>query len=324
MRAIVIAVLASVFSLLPIEGQLVASRKPDGLAVSTGNVYFTSHDAAGATVWRTSQNSTPGQESVLFWEAGARFGDIVFAQIGGNFFGFFFAEKNAEKNKVITIRRVSLTGGNATVIATVTDVDIENSHGNLATDGASLFWQDVSTIRKVSVNGGPITTLDQTRQNTPTGGIVLQNGRIIYASVTDIRFVPATGAVTSPAVRTIATAATTVTALHEGLSGAYWGDRDGAVRVKRSGSPARTLPATAGVMATSIATNGVVTANGVQSDAQIAWTRCTSQSCQLVRFPISSGAVQPIGNDALGAHITSAGNVFWGDTAGVHRKPFNE
>lgn len=320
MRAIVIAVLVSVFSLLPTEGQLVASRKPDGLAVSTGNVYFTSHDAAGATVWRTSQNSKPGQESVLFWEAGARFGDIVFAQIGGNFFGFFFAQKN----NVITIRRVPLTGGNATVIATVTNVDIDNSHRNLATDGVSLFWQDVGAIRKVSVNGGPITTLDQTRQNTPTAGIVLRNGRIIYASVTDIRFVPTTGAVTSPAVRTLATAATTVTALHAGFSGVYWGDRDGAVRVKRSGSPARTLPSTAGVMATSIATNGVVVANGVQSDAQIAWTRCTSQSCQLVRFPISSGAVQPIGNDALGAHITSAGNVFWGDTAGVHRKRFNE
>jgi len=320
MRAIVLAVLVSLFSLLSLEGQLITSRKPDGLAVSTGNVYFTSHDAAGATVWRTSQNSHPGQESVLFWEAGARFGDIVFAQIGGNFFGFFFARKN----NVITIRRVPLTGGNATVIATVTDVDIDNSHGNLATDGVSLFWQDVGAIRKVSVNGGPITTLDQTRQNTPTAGIVLQNGRIIYASVTDIRFVPTTGAVTAPAVRTLATAATTVTALHAGFSGVYWGDRDGAVRVKRSGSPAHTLPGTAGVMATCIATNGVVTANGVQSDAQIAWTRCTSQSCQLVRFPISSGAVQPIGNDALGAHITSAGNVFWGDTAGVHRKPFNE
>jgi hypothetical protein len=162
MRAIVLAVLVSLFSLLSAEGQLITSRKPDGLAVSTGNVYFTSHDAAGATVWRTSQNSKPGQESVLFWEAGARFGDIVFAHIGGNFFGFFFARKN----NVITIRRVSLTGGNATVIATVTDVDIENSHGNLATDGASLFWQDVRAVRKVSVNGGPITTLDQTRQNT--------------------------------------------------------------------------------------------------------------------------------------------------------------
>ena len=322
MRAIVFAVLVSFISLLSAEAQLIASRKPDGLAVSTGNVYFTSHDAAGATVWRTSQTSKPGQESVLFWEAGARFGDIVFAQINGNFFGFFFARKN----NVITIRRVSLTGGNATVIATMNvDVDIDNSHRNLVTDGANLFWQDVSAIRKVSVNGGAVTTLDQTRQNTPTAGIVLQNGNIIYASVDDIRFVPTTGAITVPEARTIAKAADTVTALHAGLSGVYWGERDGRLQVKRSGAPVRTMPGTAaGFMPTSIATNGIVTANGVQSDAEVAWTRCTSQACQLVRFPTSGTAVLPIGNEALGAHISSISNVFWGDAAGVHRKRFNE
>src|SRR6476469_8719711 len=71
---------------------LVTSRKPDGLILSTGNLYFTSHDAAGATVWRTSQTSVPGQASVLYWEPGARFGDIVFAQVDGSFFGYFFAQ----------------------------------------------------------------------------------------------------------------------------------------------------------------------------------------------------------------------------------------
>lgn len=322
MRAAMIAAFIVLFSALSAEAQLIASRKPDGLAVSTGNVYFTSHDAAGATVWRTSQTSAPGQESVLFWEAGARFGDIVFAQIGGNFFGFFFARNN----NVLTIRRVSLTGGNATVIATITNVDIDNSHRNLATDGVNLYWQDVGAIRKVSVNGGAITVLDQTRQNTPTAGIVLRNGTIVYASVDDIRFVPVNGANTSPNVRTIAKALNTVTALQEGFSGVYWGDRDGRVQVKRTGSAVRTLPGTAGgVMATSIATNGVVTANGVQSDAQVAWTRCTSQACQLVRLRTpTTPVVVPIGNDALGAHISAGSNVFWGDTAGVRRTRFNE
>src|SRR5258708_37913436 len=68
---------------------LVSSRKPDGLILSTGNLYFTSPDAAGATVWRTAQSSIPGQEGVLYWEPGARFGDIVFAQVDGSFFGYF-------------------------------------------------------------------------------------------------------------------------------------------------------------------------------------------------------------------------------------------
>ena len=43
----------------------VSFRKPDGMILSEGNLYFTSHDAAGATVWRTAQTSSPGQETVL-------------------------------------------------------------------------------------------------------------------------------------------------------------------------------------------------------------------------------------------------------------------
>src|ERR1041385_4306266 len=113
MRTIGTTLWISLFLALSAQGQLVSSRPPDGLAVSTGNLYFTSHDAAGATVWRTSQISVPGQETVLYWEPGARFGDIVFAQVGGAFFGYFFVS-NASG---LTIKRVSLTGGPATVLA---------------------------------------------------------------------------------------------------------------------------------------------------------------------------------------------------------------
>src|SRR5437660_7662582 len=70
---------------------LVSFHKPDGLILSEGNIYFTSHDASLATVWRTAQGSSPGHESVIYCEPGARFGDIVFAKVGGNFFGYFFA-----------------------------------------------------------------------------------------------------------------------------------------------------------------------------------------------------------------------------------------
>src|SRR5947209_16318417 len=72
--------------------ELVSSRKPEGLILSTGNVYFTSHDATSASVWRTAQSSSPGQEIRLYREKGARFGDIVFAQVDGNWWGYFFAD----------------------------------------------------------------------------------------------------------------------------------------------------------------------------------------------------------------------------------------
>ena len=153
MRSITLAVCITILAVTCAQAQLISSRKPDGLILSTGNLYFTTHDAAGATVWRTSQASVPGQETVLYWEAGARFGDIVFAQVGGSFFGYFFAQNGG----VITIKRVSLTGGNATTLATITNVDIANSHRNLVTDGVSLFWQDDRTVRRMSINGGAVT-----------------------------------------------------------------------------------------------------------------------------------------------------------------------
>lgn len=290
---------------------LVSNRKPDGLILSTGNLYFTSHDASTASVWRTAQSSSPGQEILLYSEPGARFGDIVFAQVDGNFFGYFFATKAG----VITIKRVPLTGGAATVLATVTNVDVANSHRNLITDGVNLYWQDVNSVRKMPIRGGAVTLLDATSPNTPTAGLALRNGNVIYASVANIRFVPTGGAITSPLVRTIATASSRVTALHAVSNGVYWGEQSGAVRL-RVGSTTTTLPSTPGLVPTSISTNGF-TAGAAQ-----AWTQCGSQSCRLqFAFPVFNSS-KAIGADALGVTVTSSGNVFWGDAAGVHRQVF--
>ena len=289
----------------------ISFRKPSGLILSTGNLYFTSHDAAGAAVWRTSQTSLPGQETVLYWEAGARFGDLVFAQVNGAFFGYFFAS-NAQG---LTIRRVSLTGGPATVLATITNVDIANSHRNLLTDGVNLYWQDDVAIRKMPIGGGTVTVLDSVSPNTPTAGLALQGDRIIYASVNNIRFVPTAGTTLPPAERTIHTAPTTVTALHAVSNGVYWGEREGAIR-RKVGSTVTTLRAS-GPIATSISTNQA-TAGGGQ-----AWTRCTNQTCQLQFVFFIIQANKAIGADAIGATSTpGTRTVFWGDSAGVHRHTF--
>src|SRR5712691_8412052 len=83
-----ILAIASV-SLLPFQataqsaGGLISYRKPDDLILSTGNLYFTSHDSATAAVWRASQSALPGQEILLYSEPYATFGDIVFAQVDG-------------------------------------------------------------------------------------------------------------------------------------------------------------------------------------------------------------------------------------------------
>jgi hypothetical protein len=292
---------------------LVSSRKPDGLILSTGNLYFTSHDANFGTVWRMAQSAIPGQEILLHQELGARFGDIVFAQVGGVFYGYFFA---IGAGSTVTIKRVPLTGGPATVLATLTNIDVFNNRRNLVTDGFNLYWQDVSSVRKMPIGGGAITVLDQSQPNTPTAGVALQGKKLIYASVRDIRFVPTDGStLLPPHLRTIVTAESRVTALHAVSNGVYWGEQSGAVKVK-VGSTITTLPSTVGLVPTSISSNGF-TAGAAQ-----AWSQCGSSSCVL-RFAFPSGNFSSaIGSNALGVSVTSAGNVFWGDAAGVHRQVF--
>jgi hypothetical protein len=296
----------------PSTSQLVSYRSPDGLILSTGNLYFTYHDGATASVWRASQDAVPGQEILLYSEPGPQFGDIVFAEVGGAFFGYFFAQ---QEGGTIAIKRVPLTGGAATVLATLTDIDIANSHRNLVTDGANLYWQDVQSVRKMPIGGGGITVLDEASPNTPTAGLALQNGNLIYASVADIRYVPVGGATTPPSTRTIVAGAERVTALHAVLDFIYWGEESGAIRViLANGSSAETISTIAGFIPTSISTS---THGGVYAQA---WTQCDAQSCRL-HFDVPSGedSLYAIGANAIGVAIAGSGNVFWGDAAGIHR-----
>jgi hypothetical protein len=86
-----------------------------------GNLYLTYRDAATPSVWRAAQSAVPGQEILLYSEPGSRFGDIVFAQVDGAFWGYFFASSGGA---AISIKRVPATGGAVTVLTTVADIDI--------------------------------------------------------------------------------------------------------------------------------------------------------------------------------------------------------
>jgi glucuronoarabinoxylan endo-1,4-beta-xylanase len=293
----------------------VSIHQPDGMILSTGNIYFTSHDAAGAHVLRTAQTSTPGQEIELYREGpGNRFGDIVFAKIGDVYYGYFWTTNSTGKS---IIKRILLTGSKVATVLTpaLNNIDIVNSHHNLATDGVNLYWQDVSSVKKMPIGGGIITTLDQTTPNTPTAGVYLNNGTIVYASVAAVRYVPTSGANTPPSARTIANANATVTTILPVANGTYWGDRNGAMQLK-VGSTISTIQAGAGLVPTSIGTNGF-TAGGA-----LVWTQCASSTCE-TGFDFPAGHwVSPVANNALGAAINSSGSVFWGDDYGVHRLDF--
>jgi len=298
---------------MTLASELISYRKPDGFILSTGNLYFTYHDDATASVWRAAQSAVPGQEILLYSEPGAQFGDIVFAEVDGTWWGYFFS---GNAGATTTIKRVPLTGGAATVLATITDVDVANSHRNLVTDGMNLYWQDVSSVRMMPIGGGAVTVLDQASPNTPTAGLALQNGNLIYASVADIRYVPTSGATSPPSDRTIVTASERVTTLHAVLSFVYWGDDSGTIGVVLISDPSSQGPivSNGGGVPTSISTS---VHGGVYAQA---WTLCGSESCRLhIDVPSGEYSDYDIDGDALGVSIATSGDVFWGDDSGVHR-----
>jgi hypothetical protein len=301
---------------IPLLGSLVSSIKPDGLILSTGNLYFTSHNDTSATVWRMAQSAVPGQEILLYTETeqGARFGDIVFAEVGGAFYGYFLAQLGG----TITIKRIPLTpGGAATVVATTDgDIDIANSHRTLVTDGVNLYWQDGSSVLKVPIGGGANpTALDQCSDNTPTAGMALQGANLIYASSKDIRYVPTAGTTIPPSSRTIVTADGRVQALHAVLDSVYWADDTG-IKVVRSGSAPVTLPSIPG-FTTAFSTS----VHGSSVYAQ-AWTQTPAgENFSRLHIDVANGESSDYGidADAFFVSLAESGTVFWGDSTGVHR-----
>jgi len=279
----------------------------DGMVLSTGNIYLTMHDVLGAHVFRTGQTSIPGQEIELYSEhSGSRFGDIVWAKVGDVYYGYFWALEGGDS----FIKRIPLTGTEmATVLSPpINDIDIINSYHNLATDGVSLFWQSAASVSKMPIGGGPVTQLDPVSPNTPTAGVYLNQGNLIYADVDQLRYVPVNGAATAPGMRIIATdidMVTTILALSDGI---YWGNRAGAIRVK-TGQGIATIQPGPGSIPSSIGTNSATTGG------PLIWT----QGDEVVyNLPGRQGSFAAA-DRAHGASMNSAGLAFWGDANGIHR-----
>jgi hypothetical protein len=194
---------------LAMSRRIIAHYVADGMVLSTANIYFTTHDDGGARVFRTAQSATPGQETELCYEPDCRFGDMVFANVDGVFYGYFFALANG----TTTIRRIPLApqqGQVAEIIGPVppaADIDIVSSHGNLVTDGSFLYWQSDTAINKMPIQGGAVTNLDTTPLTRPVTGLHLIGPNLIYTVDRVVYYVPADGsAVTVPALRVVFTA----------------------------------------------------------------------------------------------------------------------
>jgi hypothetical protein len=290
------------------SGRIVARHVVDGIVLSTGNIYFTAHDA-GARVFRTAQSATPGQEAELCHEPGCRFGDIVFAKVDDVFYGYLFALADG----MTTIRRIPLApqpGQVAEIVGPpIADIDIVSSHRNLVTDGSFLYWQSDTAINKMPVRGGAVTVLDTTPLTRPVAGLRLVGPNLIYAVDRVVHHVPKDGsAVTAPALRVVFTAATGVVAHSTPQPGSiYVAERNGAI-VAHSPSGDQDKQAPGAAFITSMAYDG--------AHAALAWTQMAATWEARVEATVNDHTLTTDANPRL-AMFNAAGNLYWVDDRGV-------
>jgi hypothetical protein len=142
----------------------VSNVAPNGLIQSTGNLYWTANGRTvfpsnyWARVYRTGKYDLPGSEAILYSESSTlpvNFGDITWAYVGGNYYGYFVA--NYRTGTVI--KRVPLSGGSATVMATAPNPVIKNT---LVNDGTNLYWADSTGLYQMNLVSGATTEINHT------------------------------------------------------------------------------------------------------------------------------------------------------------------
>jgi hypothetical protein len=149
-----------------------SNTPPTRLIQSTGNLYWTSLSGGKVAgpetesfIFRALKLSRPGEEVQLYAETGVAFWALTFAQVGGEFYGYFVVN-NPSGIGVSQIKRIPLAGGPAVVLATRGQANAPSAIGlgaDLVTDGSFLCWSDDEGvgegIRSMPIGGGPVTTL---------------------------------------------------------------------------------------------------------------------------------------------------------------------
>jgi len=294
--------------------RIIAQHVADGLVLSTANIYFTAHDNDVAAVFRTAQSATPGQEVELCQEPDCRFGDIVFANVDGVFYGYFFALASG----TTTIRRIPLApqaNQAAEIIGPpVADIDIVSSHGNLVTDGSFLYWQSDTAINKMPIQGGAVTNLDTTPLTRPVTGLHLAGPNLIYAVDRVVYYVPADGsAITIPAERVVFTAEAGVVACAPQAGDLIAvADRNGGI-VSHSANGSSVIQGPGAALITSIAGASAWTqmaaAQIAPGQVEATWQLRINAGVNDYTFTIGANPRLALANDG--------GNVYWLDDDGV-------
>jgi len=305
-----------------------SDTQPSRLIQSTGNLYWTVNQTVGDTwyayLYRTSKSSQPGDEQVLYQQAGSaasapHFGAITYANVGGTWYGYIVV--NYPYTGESQIIRVPLASGPAVVLATAPSF-IGNA--DLVTDGSSLYWADGPDIRAMAITGGPIQTLaggDEISQ------LELDGRTLYYASDNQILTVPTSGGQST----TVVTAASPITALYPPSATnahLYWGESNGSVYSgeprgsisleadRPVGGPGAVVPPspapTEDVSQLQAPATGTSVSSVSVAGNYIVWGECLLQGCKIVgedNGDIASVATSGPSVDVQG----DANGWYWGD-----------
>jgi hypothetical protein len=288
----------------------------DGLITSTGNMYWTNYwndelsGTNGAALMRASKSNTPGHESTLYSESGTSylfFGSVVWALVGGNYYGYFSANYTVNGAEVSYIKRVSLAGGSAVKLAqSPAYIGVRD----LATDGSYIYWVDAAGVRRVPIGGGTPTLLAAT---TVSQHLALDASHVYYEQNNLILRVPKAGGSSTIAV----TAAANVTAFYVDPSSGFifYGEHGGAVRRLAFGSTYTYQGPLGGYDVISVGFDGTRTL----------WIDCAepgNTTCD-VRAYLGGGSTLTVnaGQYSVGSRSLQwdASNLYWSDGSGIKK-----
>ncbi len=252
----------------------------------------------------------PGSEFALYSESGDDrfFGAIVYANPGA-FFGYFVANYIGPAGITSQIKRVSLTGGPAVVIAS-SPAPIASR--DLVTDGTRLFWVDAGGIRSVALSGGAITTL---RTSTVITRLRVDANYIYYGEEFLIFRMPKAGGSANVVVSTNGR----VSALHvdAGIGWLFWGEIGGGVRASPSsqaggGAQVTYQASIAGKDVSSVGWDG----------SRVLWTDCAqpgSNGCRVMKRQGATTQTLSAGGVGIGFLQWDAASLYWGDAGNLRK-----
>jgi surface antigen len=280
--------------------------QPDRLIQSTGNLYWTADQTVDgmsqADVYRASKANEPGQEQILYQESlpastPVDFEAITYANVGGNWYGYFVANYPAQDES--QIKRVPLTGGAAVVLAT-SPAAIGNR--DLVTDGSSLYWADTDGIRKIAITGGTVQTLVSGENFAHLG---LEGPVLYYSSGNSILNVPTSGGAST----TVVSAPSAITALYSSpANGVLWGEANGSAYSFDGDIYYQLQAPVAGVSVTSVSVAG----------NYILWADCFPQWCQVDGN--DNGSVVSVATSGVPVDVQGdAGAWYWGDSGSLEK-----